>query len=314
MRLQKIYFSRFLIKNYNKIPNGILSFTQFLINITRKYRANLIVVLLCLLSAAISRVLSSFFLKLIINEVSINAADGRVFLLCTILLLAISISEIFKKNANNILLKKLPHIRETAILEAFQYLQNHSYAYFATYLAGSIASKIKDLAKGIGYSISIIFEGIIFQAFIIIIACMILFYIHPVFSLVLIAWVTILMIMIFKRSQKSYKLSINFSRFQAVCIGKVVDSLSNILLVKSFVQEEYEKNYIRTTLEKLVHLEEKFIEVQSITKWLQGIMCIFLVFVMLVILLYLWSKKLVTSGDFALVLFLSLNISQGLLF
>jgi len=116
--------------------------------------------------------------------------------------------------------------------------------------------------------------------------------------------------MTFKLSKKSHALAKELSHKQNVTQGKIVDSISNIMTVKLFAQNQKELAELKQQLAHQIdagkNLERCMLKIRTI----QSSSVIVMITLLLVVLINAHHYNLVTVGDFALTVTLSLSISQ----
>lgn len=209
-------------------------------------------------------------------------------------------------------LKTLPKVRADIINRMFAYLQEHSYGYFQKNFSGSVANKIADMARGSESVISQIVEPIFSQIMSLIIAVFVMYLVNPLSSMVLLLWSVIFLGIAFFFYKKTLWFSTVFSESNSVCMGKLVDSVTNIISSKLFARNLFERHYLKRFVEESRQKDEALQWHMFKIKILQGTSVTVLFGCMVAILIYSREHDLVTIGDFAFVLSLSMTVMQGL--
>lgn len=209
-------------------------------------------------------------------------------------------------------LKTLPKVREDIINTLFAHLQGHSHAYFQRTFSGSLSNKVADMARGAESVISQMVEPLFSQIMCLIVAAVSLYLVNPLASIVLVVWSFLFVMIVFLFYKKTLWYSERFSESNSVCMGKLVDSITNIVTAKLFAHHDYERNflgqYVRRSRDRDQELQWYMIKIKSI----QGTSVTVLFGCMVAVLIYARTKGLVTIGDFAFILSLSMTIMQGL--
>lgn len=209
-------------------------------------------------------------------------------------------------------LKTTPKIREDIINAMFDHLYGHSYSYFQRNFSGSIANKIADMARGAESVISQIVEPLFFQMMALFVATIAMYFVHPLLSVVLVVWSFLFLGTILIFYKKTLWFSTIFSESNSTAMGKLVDSVTNIVSAKFFARGKYERQYlakyVRDSREKDQNLQWHMFKL----KLMQGTSVTLLFGCIVGILLHARQRNLVTVGDFAFIFALATTIMQGL--
>lgn len=289
----------------------------FLWHFVKPYRLPFFGMLAAVLLYAILTSLNPYIMKIIIDDVvALQGTDKS--LLSAILVPAILFIVVYQAMDfcwalyDYCKIKTLPKVRADIINSMFAYLQAHSYAYFQRNFTGSLSNKIADMARAAESVISQIVEPICAQVFTLIIATIMMYLVNPLFSLVLIIWSSLFLGIVFLFYKKTLWYSTRFSESNSVAMGKLVDSVTNIISAKLFAENAYERKYlaryVTDSMEKDKDLQWHMLKI----KLIQGLSVTILFASMLGILIYAKERNLVTVGDFAFILTLSMTIMQGL--
>jgi ATP-binding cassette subfamily B protein len=204
-----------------------------------------------------------------------------------------------------------PAIRQDIIHSMFNYLNNHSYSYFQNNFAGSLSNKISDMNSGI---IALLgkFDEALAYIFAVAVAAITMYFVHPLFTIILLGWIVVLMIVSISFTRKAKRLSNIFSESKSAMMGKVVDSISNIVNIKSFAQHSYENNLISHAIGDTISKDRNMQKCILNMRICQDITFVSLMGGMFWGLIYMYKINLVTAGDFVLILTIALSISQGM--
>lgn len=199
------------------------------------------------------------------------------------------------------------------ILEFFmKRLYTFPYSFFQNQMLGNVTSKIEDVFKALS---NLVFTAIVqfgYIIFLVLISSVILWVIHPIFSISLIVWVIIFCFFTFRAMRDVIPLSQNYAEAKANIIAQVSDYISNILNVKIFCGKDFEIdrfNKYRTEYNQ-VGLKQGFHLMYFYTKGgvFTSVYALFFLFALII------GKKqnLVSSGDFAIVFMTNFNIISTL--
>jgi len=296
------------------LPTKLHSFLWYFI---RPYRWVFGGMLFSVFLLALLTSLNPFLMKIIIDDV-VAFEGGAKPLFSTVLLPAIlfvlvyQVMDICWALFDYFKLKTAPRIREDIINAMFDHLYDHSYSYFQKHFSGSIANKIADMARGAESVISQLVEPLFFQMMALLVATVSMYFVHPLLSVVLIVWSILFLGTICLFYKKTLRLSTIFSESNSICMGKLVDSTTNILNAKFFARGQYERQYLAK------YVSDSRVKDQNLQwhmfklKLLQGTSVTLLFGCIVGILLYARQRNEVTIGDFAFIFALATTIMQGL--
>lgn len=289
----------------------------FLWHFVRPYRLTFFGMLFAVFLYAILTSVNPYLMKLIIDGVIAHEGKSESLfyaLLVPVLLFILvyqamdftwAMFDFFK-------LKTLPKVREDIINKMFAYLQGHSYSYFQKQFSGSLSNKVADMARGAESVISQTVEPIFSQVLTLIIACISMYFVNPLSSFVLLAWSVIFLGIALLFYKRTLQYSADFSESNSICMGKLVDSVTNTINSKLFAHNTFERQYLGKYVHESRLKDQKLQWHMFKIKVLQGT-CVTALFACLIgILLYAYERNLVTIGDFTFILTLSMTIMQGL--
>jgi ATP-binding cassette subfamily B protein len=260
---------------------------------------------------------NSYLTKVLIDEVARSGDHAEnllqvTFLPALLLIINYEVQNIAWRGVNYFSLKTLPRIKNSVIETVFSYVHKHSFRFFQDNFSGSIANNINKLADNIEIILKesslFMIRGIVQ----LLLALVTMYFVHPIFSLVLFAWVFIFLTISIRFSNKVKELSDNQAHAQSVLSGKINDSISNVSNVRLFAREEFEILYLRKYLNIL---KDKFRKKEWFTlklSWLQGLTITVLIGIVVFSLIHLRTQNLVTIGDFAFILGLVLYVTENI--
>lgn len=294
------------------------SLTYFLINLTKPYRGLFSIIALVGLFSALINTFLPYTLKLIIDHVVAfegNKANlfktTEPYVLGYILLwMGLCINMRLLDWAK---LKLFPNLRENVMIQMFSYVNQHSYHYFQNNFAGSLINKIIDMQHGV-VDILTTLDDLYAQALGISVSVIILLFIHPIFALILIGWAFAFLLITFFFLKPIQQLSHDFAESRTSVVGRMVDSISNILNIRLFARHSEENRYIHQSIKNAVKKDRAMRAKIINMRLFLDISIITLMSLNLFILLRLYGKNLVTIGDFTFVISLSISIFWSLWF
>jgi ATP-binding cassette subfamily B protein len=257
--------------------------------------------------------LSPYIVKVIIDRVTdtiVHPEDLYSTVLAPTIayvLLSFSVVLVFR-GYDLLMLKVIPRLKADIVSEMFDYLQHHSYSYFQQNFSGNLSNKISDISKGAGTIISNIIDHFLARALALLIGTLTLLSVHRYFAFVLVLWAIVFVSVSIFMSSRSQTLAKFFSESRSSLIGKLVDSITNIMNIKLFARGDFESGYMRKALKETVAKDQDLHQYLLRIKTFQGLSIAVLISSMTSLLLYMRSNSMVTVGDFALVLNLTMAI------
>lgn len=199
----------------------------------------------------------------------------------------------------------IPKMKIQIVNEVFAHLEQHSFSYFQQNFAGTLASKINDIAKGASTIVFFLIDQFFTRILSFMIGTLTMFLVNPKFSWILILWSTIFVTLSIKLSKISQKYSEDYSQSRSMVTGKIVDSISNILNVKLFAREKYEKNRLQFQLDDLLFKDCRLQWFIMKVKSFYALSIIILTAAMIWLLISERLKGQISIGDAALILTLT---------
>lgn len=302
-------------KKMSSIPNTL---PKFLWYFARRYKLCLSGFVLVAIYWASSLSLKPYAMKLIIDRVS-NCQNPESLFSAVIFpaLLYVGLNLLMGlifRFYDWLVLSTFPEMEMRISEEMFGYVEKHSYSYFQQNFAGSLGNKINDISKGTGKVITHLIDHFLACTLGLIIGMITMFLIHPYFAYLMFAWSVIFISVSLLLSKKAQSYSKMLSEARSTVVGKIVDSIGNILNVKLFAREGYENQYLHNYLEKTAKIDRQGQWYLLKVKFFYILSIAFLTAAMVGILIYERSKNSITVGDFALILTLNMFLIELVFF
>lgn len=298
-----------LLKQYENIPQKLFS---FIIYIIRPYKWKCISLLCFVIYLGLHISLEPYSLKLIINNILSNQGIKNVLQISYLIAFFVLVRIMHSVSAfgiDTLLAYIHPDIKKDIGAKLLNNLWYHTSSFYEEELSGSIASKIEAIQN----SVCNIFDNArrIFRFFCeILFACLFASFIHPIFILVIIGWTLIFILFGYLFSSRLNLLSYKLSESSNETFGKIVDIISNIFTIKIFHSYKYENRYILNYLEKTSKAEKEFRMLQAKSWVVLDIFCLFLSICMIILLIKLMNLTVLSAGDFAFIIMLSLSLTN----
>lgn len=200
-----------------------------------------------------------------------------------------------------------PKLKADIINQMMKRTLSQDYAFYQNRLAGTLSEKIGSVARSLPEVLKILIDRFFASIMAIVFASITLFFIHPIFSLILFIWTAIFVIITYKCSKKSYTYSQKSAYNLNGVFGNITDSFMNILNIKCYANERYETEKLYKNTSEYVHSEKKFLSELMKIKLLQGVYFLLLQTTCLIVLLY-YNSSMFTIGDFSLIFTINIYI------
>ncbi|WP_341761447.1 ABC transporter ATP-binding protein [Candidatus Tisiphia endosymbiont of Thecophora atra] len=254
---------------------------------------------------------NSLLIKYMIDSLGtsqLNNTLSIIFWLAVFFVLNFEIHNLCWRGMGYINYKFQPMIKNQIISETFGYVLQHTQQFFQDNLAGAIATQINTLADNIERIVHDITRHLIRVVVLLMVSLVNMYYVHPKFFYALFIWLLVFASFSLRMSKKLVNLSKSHAAAESIVSGQIVDSITNTSNVQIFARRIYEISYLKKTLlitKKTFQAKEIF----AITlRFMQGISLSIMLGFMLYFLIQLRMKQMVSSGDFALILGLSLEV------
>ena len=211
------------------------------------------------------------------------------------------------RSVNYIWAKYVPVIQNKIIAVMLDYALSQSHGFYQNTLSGKVSKQITNLSDSIVAIITFKMTNFLRGASLLLAAFVASYYVNSIFSLILITWFIIFATISISMSKKIVNLADKLAEEETVVVGELVDSLSNHSNVRIFGRKIYENLRMIPLFEKQ---RERYysLNIYSIMLYcIQGALIAIMMGFTVFALVKLYGKDLVTIGDFALILGLSME-------
>jgi ATP-binding cassette, subfamily B, bacterial len=298
----------------NRLPTTLFA---FILEFVRPYKWYVFACFMVAAAWGLELSLSNYMFKLIIDGAT-KSIGYESEIINNILMPSIGyvtlialISVIFRIY-DYVLLKFMPRLKADIWYKMYEYVSLHSHNYFQNNFSGSLVNKISDMANNIEKIISIAIDWIAPNLLAVFFACIALYSVHYVFTLLMLVWCVLFVGVTAFLSIKASAYSSILSEARSSLVGVVVDSVSNISNVRIFAGYDIEKRYINKYNLDVVAKDQKLQYYLLFIKIFQSVTIVLFFALAIILLIYFFQYKLVTIGDFALVLSLIMAIIHNI--
>ena len=269
----------------------------------------MLVSVICGIFWAIENSANPYILKYIVDTIS--SYDGSLERLWEVLLIPVCLYACFWvirtlsiRIAELGALKTYPPMSQDITVQMFSYLKDHSFQYFQNNFAGSLQNKISDMAAGSTAIVRKVEEAIA-QCIMVVIAIITMSVVHPFFGMVLTLWLILFIGIAIVFSNAIRKRAEDFSESRSRHVGKIVDSISNVLNSRLFAMKRHEVGVVKNAVSESCGKEQSMQGFILRVRLMWDLTFVGLMVGMIILLIHMYQNGEVTIGDFIFIMGLS---------
>ncbi len=282
----------------------------FIWHFLREYKSAVIVYVALAIVAGFWGPFNSILIKQVINLLpSVSGGDISILIVPAILIVVnfIVFDNFIWRGITYIRAKFIPVILGHIIGESMDHVLGKSHQFYQDNLSGKISKQITNLADGIEKLTSSVACNFLRGASLLLTAGLAAYFVNPIFCFILVAWFILFSSASILMSKKLVMLSDAQASAESIVVGELVDSLSNHSNVRIFSRKSFENSRMAPFFEKQQKACTATYFYSLIMHSIQGGLIAIMMACSCYFLVYLYSKNLVTIGDFALILGLSME-------
>lgn len=279
-------------------------FFPFVWHFLREIKIVVVVFVLLTIAAGFWGPFNSILVKNVINNLP-EVHNGNISVVFTfaglIVLNFIVFDNITWRGVMYIQAKYAPKIMGRMISQLMDYVLNHSHQFFQDNLSGTLAKQVANLSDGTERLITSVAANFIRGTSLLLTAIVTAFYVNPIFGVILSIWFACFVSASLKISKRFVALADVQAGAESGMVGELVDTLSNQSNVRVFAKRQFEKQ----RLQRFIGIFEQAYQNTTLYALMKHVILGGMIAVMLACSAYflvkLYSKNLVTVGDFALI-------------
>ena len=260
---------------------------------------------------------NSMLIKQIINLLP-NMLDGGISILtlpASLLVVNFIVFDNFTwRGVAYIRAKFIPVILNHIIGKSMNHVLGKSHQFYQDNLSGKTSKQITNLADGVEKLTSSIACNFVRGATTLLTAIIAAYFVNPIFCFILVAWFILFSALSILMSKKLVLLADGQASAESIVVGELVDSLSNHSNVRIFCRRSFENSRMAPFFEKQQKACRATYFYSLIMQSIQGGLIAIMMACSCYFLVSLYSKNLVTIGDFALILGLSMEAARVMWF
>jgi ATP-binding cassette subfamily B protein len=289
----------------------------FIWHFLRSYKPVVIAFVLLSLCAGLWGPFNSLLIKHIINLLpSVVNGDISIIMVPATLIVAnfIIFDNFTWRGFGYICYKFVPVIINRIVGQVTDHVLGKSHQFFQDTLSGKISKQITNLADGVERMITGVAANFLRGASLLIAAFTAAYFVNSIFCVILLIWFVMFTSASVLMSKKLVALSHAQAQAESAVVGEIVDSISNQSNVRMFARKVYENLRLSPFLYKQQLASQATNFYTLIMHSIQGGLIAIMMAFSSYFLIYLYGKNLVTVGDFALILGLSMETGHMMWF
>jgi ATP-binding cassette subfamily B protein len=294
----------------SQLPKTLFPFIWYFL---REYKFIVIIFVSLSLVAGFWGPFNSIIIKYIIDTLP-QAQEGKtsalLWLTSSIIINFIIFDNFTWRGIDYIRFKFVPIIINHIVQQSMDYILGKSHQFFHDNLSGKITKQITNLADGIEKLITNIIPNFLRGSSLLFSAFVVAYFVNPIFFFILITWFIFFAGTSILMSRKLVFLSDTLASAESIVMGQLVDSLSNNSNVRIFSRKFYEISRMVSFLDKQQKAYSSVYFYTAIIHAIEGGLIAIMIAGSSYSLVYLYSKNLVTTGDFVLILVLTINTAH----
>ncbi len=207
--------------------------------------------------------------------------------------------------------RAMPKLGADIRMAMFDHVQRHSPRYFNERFSGALANKLTDMTTQVESILQQLFWPLIPALSTCILGSLFLWWINPIFTWILLAWIVIHLSVCLKFTQRCDYYEHQHGQARSTLLGKIVDSFTNNFAVNLFYRFHYERKSIDP-----FQKEERVTNIAS-KRYVEKMRCFLSSFYFVAVilgingsLLYLWLHEQITTGQVVQVFTTLWNLSM----
>jgi ATP-binding cassette subfamily B protein len=185
--------------------------------------------------------------------------------------------------------------------DSYEYLIGHSYSFFTNSFSGSLVQKINRFMRSFERMMDRFFGEIMPIIVKIIGVCIVLWYIQPVFVLLILGWVTFYFILSLTFSRWKIPYDIKTAEIESKATAALADSLSNHVTIQMFNRHNHESSLFGDANTAHTNALKSKWNVSNYIEAIQAFMNIVIEFIIFFVAIKYWSIGMVSIGTFVMI-------------
>lgn len=218
------------------------------------------------------------------------------------------------RGVNFIWAKYVPIIINNIIAQTMDYVLSHSHQFYQNNLSGQVSKQITNLSEAIIRIITYTSANFLRGTSLLLTAFIAAYFVNSIFCMILVIWFALFAAASVLMSRKLISLADTQAAKESIVVGELVDALANQSNVRIFSRKTFENLRMIPFFKNQQAAYTATYFYSAILACIQGALIAVMMSFSTFFLIYLYGKGLVTIGDFALILGLSMETGHMMWF
>ncbi|MGC0371908.1 MAG: hypothetical protein DGJ47_000609, partial [Rickettsiaceae bacterium] len=175
-------------------------------------------------------------------------------------------------------------------------------------LAGDISGRVTEASKSIEMVFAYINEKLFRKIITVFTTIVALYYTHAVFAFIFTTWLIFFLGVSFCFSKKINQYSVEFSKDKVNISGRIVDSISNVALVKMFSAHKFESDHLKIGLNKVIRSDRNLQWFMLKLRYVLGLSCTMMISLMIYYTISWRASNNITTGQCVMIISLCVAV------
>lgn len=293
---------------YKFDSNIVLFFLYFL----GKYKLRVFLLMLMPALWSISESLAPYFIKLIIDHLTIQEGYRSYKTGFFAFLTIIIFMETSMRVGSWIGMQTWPLIRADIRNFIWNHLMKQSHLFFQENLVGDIASKISNIAHSFERGLSALLYGFYSVSISFLVSCFLIWLILPSFSMLFFMWYLAMLGVTLIFLRKSLFYSSLHAQSENLLMGNILDVFRHISLVKMFLRQNDETLRLQKLQRQEIESSQRADRYIFYADILRGIISTILLAAMMIALMMGWESRSLSLGDVTFISIVALTMRRDI--
>ncbi len=208
--------------------------------------------------------------------------------------------------------KILPPIKAGVMEELYDYVQYHCHDFFQSNLAGDISSRIMEASRSLEMVFAFMAEKIIRKLAILTFAIITLYTVNSTVCMIFFAWLVFFLGLSIYFAPNINHYSTLYSKDKAYVAGKLVDSISNISVIRMFSSHKFEYKYLKNHIDETITSDQNMQWFMLKLRYVQGLSCSLMMGGMIYYIIILRSNLEISIGQCVLIITLCISVIDNI--
>ncbi len=201
-------------------------------------------------------------------------------------------------------------VKNKIIEETLERILSYSHHFFQNTFSTRTTKQILTLAENIETILYRYSHNVIIAVSMLFISLIAVFKVNVIFGFIIMGWLICFTVFSLFMARYMTKFVDAYAKSESLIAGEIGDVISNQSSIRFFAHQKYEKHKIRGVLNKLLQAFQRNEKYHLILFGMQGIMIATMIGLNTYFLVYCYQQNLVSHGDFALILGLSIDLGR----